>query len=236
MKKPRSSSGKPPADKPGASLPAFATQGSAGTLRSGLDEPDHLLPAFDELIGKFHETLGRYERGLLSDVELADALSKLWATDTVGTRWTLGARSGQWYFRDATGAWVPATPPAFDPSQLTATSDAPVAPVAPEAPPLDVAEPLPVLTDIGHLLAEEDVWPEVQDTGSAESLPEFSHTTSVIDEHGVWDTSFTTASSNDDAAAPTDSWAELAGLASTLGEEGPAEDPDGLGLPPELFQ
>lgn len=230
MRKPRNSTGRSQAGKSGASLPAFASQGSSGTLRSGLDEPDHLLPAFDELIVKFHETLALHERGLIGDLELADALSKLWATDTVGTRWTLGARSGQWYFRDSTGAWVPATPPAFDPSQLPPPSE------TPEALPLDVAEPLPVLTDIGHLLAEEDVWPEVQDTGSTEPLPEFSHTTSVLDEHGVWDTSFTTASSNDEAVAPADSWAEIAGLASALEEEPLDEDPDGLGLPPELFQ
>jgi hypothetical protein len=191
-------------------------------LRSGLDEPEELPVQFEALIERFGVMHTKYDRGELTEQQFADELSRLIALDSKGRQWTVGARSRQWYCRENDGRWVPSVPPS--------AQDEPRVPdweMVENPQDHDLLSPVPTPTATGRIVAEEAVWGEVQDTASAEQLPEFSTTNEVLDEHGVWDATFST---NDlrSGEEPTSAWGLLDELEAT-------ESDTDLGLPPELF-
>jgi hypothetical protein len=254
----------------------------AGTLRSGLDEPEYLPEAFEQLSADFGVLLGKWDLGRLSAEAFAEALAQLVVREEDGTEWTIGARSGQWYRKGYDGAWHPTTPPedigvtryAYTPPQSAARvlmHD------------VQVLDPIAHVTDVGVPLEVREPHPVVGTTSSNAELPQFRDAGSMFDEHGGWETSFSAVEDQtpvqtwglDDLISdstelqqpagqseapltdesPTRVWSlrdELEGMGSdtnpappsaTAGDvrteedpnEGTGDDPDDLGLPPELF-
>lgn len=178
-----------------------------GTLRSELDEPARLRPEFIGLIEEVGRWRIRYERNEITRAELAEALGALRAHTPDGAEWTLGATSGQWYRRYAGGEWSPALPPEAD-------EPTPAGPDVSEDQHFDaladffdrhdtVAEPgelpaVPALPEGAVAVSDShpdpaeavDPWPAVTAGASFEDLPAAAPAEAVIDEIGVWDTTW----------------------------------------------
>lgn len=194
-----------------------------GMLRSGLDEPEELPVQFEALLERFGVMQTRWDRGEITAQQFAEELARLIVLDSKGNQWTVGARSRQWYRRAPDGGWVPSAPPA--------AQDEPRIPdwqMVENPDEHDLMPPVATPTFTGRIVEEEPVWGEVQDTASTEDLPEFSTTNEVLDEHGVWDSTFSTATERG-GVEPSGAW----GLMAELEASEPDED---LGLPPELFE
>jgi hypothetical protein len=173
----------------------------AGTLRSGLDEPEYLPEAFEQLSADFGALLGKWDLGRLSAEAFAEALAKLVVREEDGTEWTIGARSGQWYRKGYDGAWHPTSPPedigvtryAYTPPQNAARA------LMQE---VQVLEPIAHVADVGVPLEAREPHPVVGTTSSNAELPSFRDAGSMFDEHGGWETTFSAV----EDPAPTQAW------------------------------
>lgn len=67
---------------------------------------------FREVEGAIDRLRSRSLKGEISQREFIDGLRKLRIRDDQGRFWTMGVRSGQWYYYDGR-SWVPAVPPAL---------------------------------------------------------------------------------------------------------------------------
>ena len=170
------------------------------TLYGGGAEKGLLPAAFERVVTVFVELRRRYDLAELSEAEFTAALCELLVVDSSGGVWTVGACSGQWYLRTADGKWTPSTPPA------RAEDESVESEIVTDATRLGVVVlgTLPVVTSVGHAVSLDQPYPEVQDTGSTMSLPEFFSSAVVIDEHGVWDSSFTAVDEEAARQEPTE--------------------------------
>jgi hypothetical protein len=173
-----------------------------GVLRSELDEPEKLPRAFEQLIEEIGKARHAFERGDLTKVQLAEVLRNLRVVGPDGTEWTMGSSSGRWYRRPVGGTWVPSLPPeeegyseaGFSGRQNLRTSTGP-------------NQDDDFLANIDELLqggldtfgVDESVestdsvapWPAVSGQGSdAEPMAYRATESSVVDESGVWSTSW----------------------------------------------
>jgi hypothetical protein len=135
---------------------------------------------FETLQRRFTDARERYQSGAITAGQYAAELSLLVVTDSMGTAWTLGARTGSWYRKMAGASWVPSTPPL--PAGVTPVAD----PLMGGALLSSVQPP----TTRGRIMWSEDVADEVTDEASDDQLPIFSSSVDAIDEHGVWPAEF----------------------------------------------
>lgn len=180
---------------------SYAAVPDAGTLRSGLDEPEYLPEAFEQLSADFGALLGKWDLGRLSAEAFAEALAKLVVREEDGTEWTIGARSGQWYRKGYDGAWHPTSPPEdIGVTRYVYTPPMTAARVMMEE--VQVLEPIAHVADVGVPLDVSAPHPVVGTSSSAAALPAFRDAGSMIDEHGGWDTSFSAVGDRE----PTSAW------------------------------
>jgi hypothetical protein len=67
---------------------------------------------FKEIEREFHQLSQKFKQKKISEQEYKDRLRKLRLEDTDGKCWTIGARSGKWYYFDGKN-WQEATPPSI---------------------------------------------------------------------------------------------------------------------------
>jgi hypothetical protein len=173
-----------------------------GVLRSELDEPAKLPMAFEQLIEEVSKARHAFERGDLTKVQLAETLRNLRVVGPDGTEWTMGASSGRWYRRPVGGTWVPSLPPEDEGSMASGFSGS-----QGQSASVGSGQEDDFLANIDELLqggldsfgVDESVesadavspWPTVGGYGSdAEPVSYRATETSVIDESGVWGTSW----------------------------------------------
>lgn len=73
------------------------------------DQPAWVTPEQAALWQQFIRFM--FDFGLLDRDEVSEVLRSFVFQDADGREWTVGADTGQWYWRDAQGAWNPAAPP-----------------------------------------------------------------------------------------------------------------------------
>jgi hypothetical protein len=159
-------------------------------LRSELDEPAVLPPAFSDLAAQVAHLQAEYESGRLTRSSLAEQLDQAKVVHTDGSQWTIGASSGQWYLKLAGGGgWQAALPPeGTDPAIA-----------APSTPPgvLEPVSPLGTTTAPDMTAGTGEVttpWPEVHGAASTQPLPALNNPSAdLIDDDGVWDVNWETA-------------------------------------------
>ncbi len=173
-----------------------------GVLRSELDEPAKLPPAFEQLIEEVGKARHAFERGDLTKVQLAEVLRNLRVVGPDGTEWTMGSSSGRWYRRPVGGTWVPSLPPEDEGFSSNNFSDNRTL-----GQQTSTNQEDDFLANIDELLeggldsfgVDESVestdavapWPAVQGHGSEAAPVSYRPTESTImDESGVWDTSW----------------------------------------------
>ncbi len=71
-----------------------------------------LQEKFKEIENEFHSLREKYRQGDISEQEYKESLRKLRLNDQEGRCWTIGARSGKWYYFDGK-KWVEAKPPSL---------------------------------------------------------------------------------------------------------------------------
>jgi hypothetical protein len=175
-----------------------------GALRSELDEPSRLPGAFEQLIEQVGQARHGFERGAITKIQLAAVLQGLRVVAPDGAEWTMGATSGRWYRRPIGGAWVPALPPEADDEGRASFQQG-------STPSHDNDD---LLANIDEMLRNgvdlfddsqqaavptENIspWPTVQSGAShAEPVSFQASPTSVVDEHGSWDSSWDARSSS----------------------------------------
>lgn len=203
-----------------------------GTLRSELDEPAELHPAFAEMATAIDALRRRYEDGEITRLEFAVALNDAKVAQPDGSVWTVGASTQQWYRRfPGSGRWEPALPPEVHDGQ-------------PELPPppadaglsawLAGTAPLPPAA--GTAAAPTSADPAAP-TGRASAAPPLPAPVGPSAVAGVWTAALRAApTSADEGEAATT--AELAGLLADpppgTPSGGPQPSPD-VDLPPELL-
>lgn len=198
----------------------FAAAPDAGILRSGLDEPEYLPEAFEQLSADFGALLGKWDVGRLSAEAFAEALAKLVVREEDGTEWTIGARSGQWYRKGYDGAWHPTSPPE-DVGVTRYVYASPVSAARVMMEEVQVLEPIARVVDVGVPLDVREPHPVVGVTSSGAALPEFRDAGSMIDEHGGWDTSFSAVSERE----PVSTWGLDDLIADEAGGDGSFSEP-----------
>jgi hypothetical protein len=194
-----------------------------GTLRSELDEPAVLLPAFSELAARVAELMASYDAGHLTRSALAGELDTAKVTHTDGSVWTIGVSSGQWYRRlSGVGTWEAALPP--DGATTTVDNDLTAdGPAWLQDTPRIAPAPAPdTISGFGSPAAP---WPDLHAGASGEPLPENRTDDGyLIDDDGVWESNWEAAARPTTPARPQPPLDALDEL-----------DDDDLGLPPEFF-
>lgn len=157
-----------------------------GTLRSELDEPSQLLPAFEKLVTAITHAQADYDRGVLTRQALAERLAELTVVGPDGGEWTLGATTGQWYRRFNNGDWTSALPPEADEDGAVT----PGVPAAHDPAPFDAVAAFltaPAAETAGEGPPAEAPHPAVGRYASTEPLPAVGATEAVaVDDTGVW--------------------------------------------------
>ncbi len=184
-----------------------------GVLRSELDEPAKLPQAFEQLIEEVGKARHAFERGDLTKVQLAEVLRNLRVVGPDGTEWTMGASSGRWYRRPVGGTWVPSLPP--EDEDVTSGGFSGNQSLSARA---DQNQEDDFLANIDELLqggldsfgVDESLestdtvspWPTVGSHGSDADPVSYRQTeSSIIDESGVWNTSWEASGKDSGAGA-----------------------------------
>jgi rubrerythrin len=71
-----------------------------------------MVKTFKEVENEFSELKRKFRRKMISEREFKDRLKKLRLNDRSGRCWTIGARTGKWYYFDD-DKWIESRPPSF---------------------------------------------------------------------------------------------------------------------------